>query len=165
VLDAIREGAGPQGETRERSDRLTMRIQIAPAVVHEKEEKEPSDLLLFSSPPRGTLQKSADIDAHTEVLSTPSPMERIMLQASNVPDYLRLKPHVASCEPLENIEGDGSLELSFGQTAFVEKYHAVCSNPSFFQHRYAGLSRLYIDYWDSLCASGDDFRIAWFSRD
>lgn len=73
-----------------------MTVQIP--VVHEH-QKESSNSLLFSSPSRGTCQRIADIDADIGVPSTPSTMERIMLQPSSGPDYLRLFPPVASCEP------------------------------------------------------------------
>ena len=75
-------------------DGMTMQIPV----VHEH-QKESSNSLLFSNPSWGTFQRIADIDAHIGVPSTPSTIERIMLQPSSGPDYLRLFPPVASCEP------------------------------------------------------------------
>jgi hypothetical protein len=89
VLGMIRETGRQGGE-----NGMTMQIPV----VHEH-QKESSNSLLFSNPPRETFQQTADIDAHVGVPSTPSTMERIMLQPSSGPDYLGLFSPVSSWEP------------------------------------------------------------------
>jgi hypothetical protein len=105
----VREAGRQGGE-----DGMTVQIPVA----HEH-QKESSNSLLFSNPSRGTSKQTADIDAHIEVPSTPSTMERIMSQPSSSPDCLRLFPPVASCEPQahkQRIDGDGGLVFPFGHS-------------------------------------------------
>jgi len=128
----VREAGRQGGE-----DGMTMQIPVA----HEH-QKESSNSLLFSNPSRGTSKQTADIDAHIEVPSTPSTMERIMSQPSSSPDCLRLFPPVASCEPQgPQAKNRWRWRSSFPIWAVVEEYLTRSPNLSSFLQCRAGLSR------------------------